>query len=75
MDQDERQIARALVNELLTGKDDIVVRETMTTLTLHRTGFSAADENTLRGRTVVGKHGAVEIDAYDIEIVVKRRRA
>lgn len=73
MDQDERRIAKALIADLQDGDDDISVDELSAKLTLHRTGFSAADENTLRAPLVTGRNGALLLNTYDIEIVVRRK--
>lgn len=72
MDDDERKIAKAVVDDLLEGDEDIRVPEfSGAKLIVNRTGYSPADENTLRARLMIN---AAILDTYDIEIVVKRRR-
>lgn len=75
MDTEERKIAKLLVDDLLTGEEDLKVPDIAAKLTLHRTGFAAAGENTLRGRVVTGKHGALLLEEYKVEIIVRRRKA
>lgn len=72
MDSDELMVAKAIVNDVLEGDDDIVVSELSgAKMTVHRK--PPPHEHMFRARVVVGKHGAVEIDSYDVEIIVRRR--